>query len=139
MLPAFVGHEFECPQNWNFALDGLQAGNFTKAGVETAFWDLAAQIRNQPLHASLGGVAKQVESGLAVGLYDDLTDMLRTIERYLVDGYRRVKVKIEPGRDIERGQGGPKRVRRHSAVRGRERRLHAPSTSTYSAPSTSSV
>ena len=100
VLPAIVGKEFECPQNWNLALDGLQAGNFTKAGVETAFWDLDAQIRNQPLHVTLGGRREQIESGLAVGLYDDLADMLRAIERYLDDGYRRVKVKIEPGRDI---------------------------------------
>jgi O-succinylbenzoate synthase len=101
VLPAIVGREFECPQNWNLALDGLRAGNFTKAGVETAFWDLAAQSRNQPLHIALGGRKDQVQAGLAVGLYDDLTDMLRAIERYLVDGYRRVKVKIEPGRDID--------------------------------------
>ena len=100
VLPAIVGREFECPQSWNLALDGLRTGNFTKAGVETAFWDLASQIRNQPLHVTLGGHRKQVESGLAIGLYDDLTDMLRAIERYLVDGYRRVKLKIEPGRDV---------------------------------------
>src|SRR5207245_2652741 len=41
------------------------------------------------------------ESGLAVGLYDDPADVLRTVERYLRDGYRRVKLKIEPGRDVE--------------------------------------
>jgi len=38
---------------------------------------------------------------LAVGLYDDVTDMLRTVERYLVAGYRRVKLKIDPGRDLD--------------------------------------
>jgi O-succinylbenzoate synthase len=101
VLPAMVGREFECPQDWNLALDGLCAGNFTKAGVETAFWDLAAQIRNQPLHVALGGGKEPVKSGLAIGLYDDLADMLRAIERYLVNGYRRVKVKIEPGHDID--------------------------------------
>lgn len=101
VLPAIVGKEFECPQGWNAALDGLHAGNFTKAGVETAFWDLAAQMRNQPLHTVLGGRREQIESGLAVGLYDDIADMLCAIERYLVDGYRRVKVKIEPGRDLD--------------------------------------
>jgi o-succinylbenzoate synthase len=36
-----------------------------------------------------------------VGLYDDIADLLRTIERYLKDGYKRVKIKIEKGRDIE--------------------------------------
>ena len=30
-----------------------------------------------------------------------MADTLRTVERYLTDGYRRVKLKIEPGRDIE--------------------------------------
>jgi o-succinylbenzoate synthase len=28
-------------------------------------------------------------------------DMLRTVDRYLADGYKRVKLKIEPGRDID--------------------------------------
>ena len=101
LAPAIIGSEFEHPEHWNRALDALPAGNFTKAGVETAFWDLAAQRVNKPLHEMLGGVRTQVESGLAVGLYDDLSDMLRAVERYLADGYRRVKLKIEPGRDIE--------------------------------------
>jgi o-succinylbenzoate synthase len=101
VAPAIVGSEFERPEDWNRALDGLPAGNFTKAGVETAFWDLAAQRQNQPLHLLLGGVKVRIESGLAVGLYDDVADMLRTVERYLACGYRRVKLKIEPGRDVE--------------------------------------
>ena len=101
VAPTITGGEFESPEDWNRALDALPAGNFTKAGVETAFWDLAAQQLNKPLHEMLGGVRTQVESGLAVGLFDDLSDMVRTVERYLADGYRRVKLKIEPGRDIE--------------------------------------
>jgi O-succinylbenzoate synthase len=100
VAPAVAGREFEGPDDWNRALDALPAGNFTKAGVETAFWDLAAQRQNKPLHGLLGGTKTQVESGLAVGLYDDLADMLRAIERYLSSGYRRVKLKIEPGRDV---------------------------------------
>ena len=101
VAPAMVGGEFECPEDWNRALDGLLASNFTKTGVETAFWDLAAQLQNKPLHELLGGTRTEVESGLAVGLYDDIGDMLRTIERYLTSGYRRVKLKIEPGRDVQ--------------------------------------
>lgn len=100
VLPAMVGQEFECPENWNLTLDSLRVGNFTKAGVETALWDIAAQTRNQPLHVMLGGNRDRIESGLVVGLYDDLADMIRAVERYLVDGYGRLKVKIEPGRDI---------------------------------------
>ncbi len=101
VAPALIGRSFECPEDWNRALDGMPAGNFTKTGVETAFWDLAAQRLNKPLHELLGGTATEVRSGLAVGLYDDVNDMLRTVERYLADGYHRVKLKIEPGRDVE--------------------------------------
>jgi O-succinylbenzoate synthase len=101
VIPAVLGRTFEGPADWNGALDKLSAGNFTKTGVETAFWDLQAQRQNKPLHEILGGTAAEVRSGLAVGLYDDLDDMLRTVSRYLTDGYHRIKLKIEPGRDIE--------------------------------------
>jgi len=100
VIPAVIGHEFECPEDWNRALDETGARNFTKTGVETAFWDLAAQRSGQPLHECLGGRRQEVESGLAVGLYDDIADMLRAVEQQLAHGYRRVKIKIEPGRDV---------------------------------------
>jgi o-succinylbenzoate synthase len=101
VAPALVSRSFASTEDWNFALDTLPAGNFTRTGVETALWDLAAQMRNEPLAKYLGGARAQVESGLAVGLYENVADMLRTIEKYLADGYRRVKIKIEPGRDID--------------------------------------
>jgi o-succinylbenzoate synthase len=100
VAPAIVNRGFVSPVDWNRALDALPVGNFTKAGIETAFWDLAAQRAGVPLAALLGGTKTQVESGLAVGLYDNVADMLRTVERYLAAGYRRVKIKIEPGRDV---------------------------------------
>lgn len=101
VAPAINGREFDGPADWNRALDALPAGAFTKAGVETAFWDLAAQAANQPLHQLLGGTRNRVESGLAVGLCDNTAHLLNTIARYLEYGYRRVKLKIEPGRDVE--------------------------------------
>lgn len=101
VAPAVVGREFSGPEEWNQALDALPAGNFTKTGVETAFWDLAAQGQGKPLHKLLGGVKQRVESGLGVGLYDDVADMIGTAKRYLADGYTRLKLKIEPGHDIE--------------------------------------
>ncbi len=101
VAPAMVGREFGCADEWNQALDRLPAGKFTKTGVETALWDLAAQRQGKPLHVALGGVKNCVESGLAVGLYNDTAAMLRVIERHLADGYRRVKLKIEPGHDVE--------------------------------------
>src|SRR5258707_13230671 len=85
VAPAITGGEFESPEDWNRALDALPDGNFTKAGVETAFWDLAAQRLNKPLHEMLAAVRTQVQSWFAVGLFVDLSDMVRTVERYLAD------------------------------------------------------
>ena len=101
VAPAMVGQAFDSPADWNRALAALPCGNFTRTGVETALWDLDTKRAGRPLHEALGGTRTKVESGLAVGLYDDPADMLRAVERYLRDGYRRVKLKIEPGRDVE--------------------------------------
>jgi hypothetical protein len=52
------------------AVDWINAhpgSHFAKAGIETALWDLEARRRGQPLFALLGGTARPVESGLAVG------------------------------------------------------------------------
>ncbi len=101
VVPWIVGREFESLEAAFVGLGTLAAGNFTRAGVEAALWDLEARRQGVPLYRLLGGVRARVESGLAVGLYADVADMLRVIEHHLRDGYKRVKIKIEPGRDVE--------------------------------------
>jgi O-succinylbenzoate synthase len=49
----------------------------------------------------LGGMNEKVESGLAVGIYGTIPKLLKAIESELVHGYKRVKIKIEPGWDID--------------------------------------
>ncbi len=75
--------------------------NFAATGFETALWDIEAQRQEKPLYRLLGGERPTVESGLAIGLYDTIDNTLRAAERYLKDGYKRLKLKIEPGRDVE--------------------------------------
>ncbi|CAN5714745.1 o-succinylbenzoate synthase [soil metagenome] len=78
---------------------------FAIAGAETACWDLLAQSRHECLAETLGAPEDQldlgVESGLAVGLYPSIVELLRAIETHLAEGYKRVKIKIAPGRDLE--------------------------------------
>jgi O-succinylbenzoate synthase len=101
LAPALAGKEFDSPLDAARAAGALPGSNFAKVGLETAFWDLEAKRLGKPLWELLGGSPRPVESGLAVGLYDDVTCLLRAIERYLRDGYKRVKIKIEPGHDVE--------------------------------------
>lgn len=102
IAPAAAGRSFETLDAACEWLDTFPASNFAKVGIEGALWDIEAQRRGLPLHRLLGGTRNTAESGLAVGLYDDTADMLRAVERYLAtDGYKRVKIKIEQGRDVE--------------------------------------
>jgi O-succinylbenzoate synthase len=100
LVPPLIGRRFETPLAAAECVAAGASRNFAKVGLETAFWDIEARRRNKPLYELLGGTRRDVESGLAVGLYDDVRDLLGTIERYLADGYKRVKIKIERGRDI---------------------------------------
>jgi O-succinylbenzoate synthase len=81
--------------------DELPGTHFASVGIETALWDVDAQRRGVPLHKLLGGTRDCVEAGLAVGLYDDASQLLRATERHLQAGYKRVKIKIARGSDVE--------------------------------------
>jgi len=54
-----------------------------------------------PLCELLGGRVTAIPSGVAIGIYDQVSQLLERVERYLKQGYQRVKIKIEPGWDIE--------------------------------------
>ncbi|MBL8177317.1 MAG: o-succinylbenzoate synthase [Bryobacterales bacterium] len=99
--PAAVGKSFGSLEEACQWLDEQAGSNFAKVGIETALWDVEAQRRGVPLHKLLGGERERVDSGLAVGLYDETASLLRTIARYGEDGYKRVKIKIAPGHDVE--------------------------------------
>jgi o-succinylbenzoate synthase len=80
--------------------DELPGAHFASVGIETALWDIEAQRQGIPLHKLLGGTRDRVDAGLAVGLYEDTSQLLRTIERHLAAGYKRVKIKIARGADV---------------------------------------
>ena len=101
LAPAMMDREFNNLDSASAALDAMAGSNFAKVGIETALWDLEAQRLGLPLHRLLGATRDWAESGLAVGLYDSTTQLLDTIAKYLLDGYKRVKIKICPGHDVE--------------------------------------
>jgi O-succinylbenzoate synthase len=78
---------------------------FAIAGAESALWDLLGQHQHATIAQLLGAIDEQVQlgvqSGLAVGLYSSIVELLRAIEAHLAEGYRRVKIKIRPGDDVE--------------------------------------
>jgi len=77
-------------------------GHFmAKAALEMAAWDLVAKLEGRPLPEALGGRVRPVEVGVSVGLQPSDEELVRKVGGYLEEGYRRIKIKIKPGRDVE--------------------------------------
>lgn len=72
-----------------------------KAALENALWDLLAKSQNVSLSQIIGGVKTKVEIGCSIGIQKDIPTLLDKVATRLDDGYRRIKIKIKPGWDIE--------------------------------------
>ena len=97
---ALAGREIDAPRFYE-RLREVPGEAFAKAGLEGALWDAHARELGVPLRAALGAESRPVPSGLAVGIYDTTDELVERVGRYLAEGYRRVKIKIQPGWDAE--------------------------------------
>lgn len=80
---------------------GIRGNPMAKSALEAALLDLELRGRGVSLATHLGGVRDRVECGVSLGIEDDLDDLLQQVRRFVDAGYRRIKLKIEPGRDVE--------------------------------------
>ncbi len=105
IAPLVLGHEFNHPRDIFCALRGIRGHNMAKAAVEMAAWDLHARQLGQSLAQVLGGspalMASGIASGVSIGIQDSLEQLADRVAVELSAGYRRVKVKIKPGWDID--------------------------------------
>lgn len=99
LLPRFLRAGELDPRRLDLLLQEFPEEAFSRAGLEGAVWDLWANRKGRPLWALLGGESKPVPSGVAIGLMP-LEELLDRVKKYRQEGYRRVKIKIEPGCDV---------------------------------------
>jgi len=72
-----------------------------KAALENAVWDVEAKQKQVPLWKLLGGTRREIACGVSIGIQDSHEQLLEKIESELGAGYRRIKVKVKPGWDLE--------------------------------------
>ncbi|MEW4571116.1 o-succinylbenzoate synthase [Tautonia sp. JC769] len=99
--PLVLGKDWETIDDLTALYRLVKGNNFAKAGLEMACCDLIARSQGISLARFIGGVRPKIASGVSLGIEDDLTALLDTIERHLSAGYKRIKLKIGPGRDVE--------------------------------------
>ena len=71
-----------------------------KAALETAILDAQLQDQKISLATYLGATKSRVACGVSVGIANDLEALVEEVSSYVEQGYRRIKLKIEPGWDI---------------------------------------
>ena len=99
--PAVLGQSFDGPAEIARVMDRAAKGHrMAKAAVEMAMWDADARRRGVSLSALLGGTQTAVPAGVSIGIQESVDELLERIAGFLDAGYRRIKLKIEPGRDF---------------------------------------
>ena len=101
LVPAILGKELEEPSEFPEHVAEIKGHPMAKAGLEMGLWDLAGRIAGEPLAEMLGGERTHVEVGVSIGIQENGETLLEVVQDHLNEGYRRVKLKIKPGMDLE--------------------------------------
>ncbi|MDO8835050.1 MAG: o-succinylbenzoate synthase [Vicinamibacterales bacterium] len=101
LAPLVLGRAFAHPADVYPAMSRVRGHNMAKAAVEMAAWDLFARQQGLPLHQVLGGTARPIPAGVSIGIQDSLDDLVERVEAELAEGYRRIKIKVKPGWDVD--------------------------------------
>ena len=73
-----------------------------KAALEMAVLDAELRAAGVSLRPNTSArCATEVDCGVSVGIHDDPAELVEVVGGYLAEGYRRIKLKIEPGRDVD--------------------------------------
>jgi O-succinylbenzoate synthase len=83
------------------ALSVFKGHRMAKAALEMAVLDAELKEQGRSLGRELGAVRSRVACGVSVGIMDSIGELLDAVTGYVEAGYRRIKLKIEPGWDVE--------------------------------------
>lgn len=99
IIPSLLGKDVADAEDYQQRVRRVRGHMLAKAGLEMAIWDLLGKRQGKPLRELLGGERPRVDVGVSVGLQASPEALVDQVGHYLADGYRRIKIKIKPGRD----------------------------------------
>lgn len=102
VAPRVLGVEFETPVEVHPALEkDFRGHHMAKAALEMGIWALWAERDGMPLARLLGGTQARIPTGISIGVQSSPEALVARVGRALGDGYRKIKMKIEPGQDVQ--------------------------------------
>jgi o-succinylbenzoate synthase len=100
LIPALLGKKVESARECPALFAKVRGHQMAKAGLENAIWEAEALQKNLPLWKLLGGTRSEIPCGVSIGIQDSVEQLLEKIQTELAAGYRRIKVKVKPGWDV---------------------------------------
>ena len=79
----------------------VRGHRMAKASLEAALWDVFAKAKNISLSKMLGGTRGKIDVGVSIGIQNSKSELIKKVNNYLGEGYKRIKIKISPGYDIQ--------------------------------------
>jgi o-succinylbenzoate synthase len=101
LIPSVLGQTIEHGKECVPRFAKIRGHRMAKAALENALWDMEAQQRGTPLWKLLGGTRREIVCGVSIGIQDTVDQLLNeNIAVELAAGYRRIKLKVKPGWDV---------------------------------------
>jgi O-succinylbenzoate synthase len=101
LIPSILGKNILNVGEATHAYSKVRGHMMAKAGLEAALWDLFAKSQNISLSKILGGTREKIDVGVSIGIQSSSVELINKVEGYLNEGYKRIKIKISPGNDIQ--------------------------------------
>jgi O-succinylbenzoate synthase len=101
LVPLVLGRELGDPRELRLRFARVRGHEMAKAALEMAIFELHARRAGVPLYRVLGGRGGVVQAGVSIGLQKDTGALLERVAVEAAAGYRRVKIKIKPGHDLD--------------------------------------
>lgn len=101
LAPRLLGRAIDHPGAVHGILErDVRGHNMAKAALEMGCWALAAVQAGQPLARFIGGTRPRIATGISLGIQPDPGALVEKATAAIAAGYRKVKIKIAPGRDV---------------------------------------
>ena len=102
LVPALAAAGDVEPQDLDRVFSGVRGNPMAKAALIDAVLDAELRAKGRSLASYLGAERDRVPCGVSVGISPSTDQLIREVDGYLAEGYRRIKLKIEPGTDVSR-------------------------------------
>lgn len=101
LIPKLLSNKISSPEDVSGLFEPIRRNNMAKSVLDGAVWDLYSKQKGITLAKALGGERREIEVGVSIGIETTINEVLQKVNRFIDEGYRKIKVKIKPGFDVE--------------------------------------